>query len=77
MGMFDRVMVECPWCSQSHEAQSKSGPCNLGQYTMRDVPTSVIPGVLGVERCEHCDRPFEIREVSRPVLEVVKWGGWE
>lgn len=45
MGMFDTVLVECPVCGENHEAQSKSGPCQLevtkleatSQATLQDV----------------------------------------
>lgn len=45
MGMFDSVMLKCPACNAEHEAQSKSGPCLLDEYTLENAPDVVMQDV--------------------------------
>ena len=57
MGMFDRIMATCRACGSALEFQSKSGDCNLDDYTLTDAPMTVAVGALGDrETCPNCQR---------------------
>ncbi len=55
MGMFDRVLVTCPDCSEEIEFQSKAGHCNLDRFY---VPKGTVPMIIALalegqtEECE-------------------------
>lgn len=68
MGMFDRVMAECPNCGEAIEFQSKSGPCSLADYSVNDAPDEVMEGVVGdVETCPKCQSEWRILPVGNKV----------
>ena len=57
MGCFDTVIVKCPECKHEIEFQSKTGGCNMYEYSHNSVPIDVVPGIVGYpERCENCYR---------------------
>jgi hypothetical protein len=66
MGMFDIVLVRCPWpdCGHVTENQSKADRCELRTYRVDDAPLSIIADLAesGLNACEQCGR--------RPVLRV-------
>lgn len=45
MGMFDSVWVKCPKCNEENEFQSKSGECDLSNYTLENCPDDVLSNV--------------------------------
>ena len=45
MGLYDSVWVECPNCGKENEFQSKSGECNLFDYTLENCPDNVLEDV--------------------------------
>ena len=45
MGLYDSVWVECPNCGKEKEFQSKSGECNLSNYTLENCPDNVLKDV--------------------------------
>ena len=63
MGMFDRVYVPCPVCSELSEFQSKSGDCTLAEYTLADVPADVIQDVnrQSPNTCSKCGTKFRVK----------------
>lgn len=74
MGMFDSVYVECPHCFGRNEHQSKSGECQLNEYTLDDAPAILIEDIANEQNyCEHCSKTYIIRariSVSYRVLKV-------
>jgi len=60
MGMFDRVMVPCPKCGTREDFQSKSGPCELKEYTLEDCPLNVLVGLFDhpSQKCKKCGNLF-------------------
>ncbi len=55
MGMFDSVMVKCPYCGIENELQTKNGQCILGKYDLINAPPQVLLGVEGNHECKHRD----------------------
>ena len=45
MGMFDIVNVPCPKCGKLNQFQSKSGYCNLNEFTLQNCPKIVLQDV--------------------------------
>jgi hypothetical protein len=78
MGMYDRVLSECPKCSEEVEFQSKSGRCLLEVYKLLETPAEVMDGVNGCSPvvCDKCgsflavvgigETPYVV-QVNRPV----------
>ena len=62
MGCYDTVRVPCPKCGEVYYAQSKSGECELDEYTMKDTPEDVRYNVNrhAPFRCEQCSTVFEV-----------------
>ena len=77
MGMFDVVMVPCPKCGELYQAQTKSGPCTLGDYLLGEAPEDVLEDVNrhAPFKCEKCGCVFAVefkmtytpREVEPPI----------
>ncbi len=62
MGMYDEVMIPCPYCGKLTYEQSKGGDCLLIKYTYPSVPQKVLSGLVGEEiPCDHCDMKFSIK----------------
>lgn len=61
MGMFDTVMVPCPYCGTKNGFQTKSGDCLLKYYDLRDCPEDVL---IDVNRhpgyCEQCEMTYKV-----------------
>ena len=78
MGMFDRVMVDCPNCGDRVELQSKAGNCNLDKYTLETAPVQILVDIMNIP--EHCDcgawlaviDPRAPASFVRPEAEVVR-----
>ncbi len=69
MGMFDRVWTKCPACGRDLEFQSKSGPCQLRDFDLSNVPPAVVEDLVGdVKACE-CGAAWRIRVVLMTTLE--------
>lgn len=70
MGMFDTVMVPCPECGQTVEAQTKSGDCILAIYdfpelgAVKPAPDDVMHDVNrhAPYTCPDCDTLFRVLE---------------
>jgi hypothetical protein len=71
MGMFDEVLLDCPWCNDTNVEQTKSGPCLLRTYPLNGELTTTA-GVVGDHYCENCHKEFTVRWKTRPVAEIVK-----
>lgn len=78
MGMFDRVMVDCPNCGERVEFQSKAGECVLADFGVNDAPVPVLMDIMNIP--EHCDcgawlaviDPRAPGSFVRPEAEVVR-----
>lgn len=59
MGMFDSLIFKCKKCGHKIDAQSKSGRCNLEEYTLRDLP---IEAAIGMDffRCYKCGQDHQL-----------------
>lgn len=61
MGMYDKVWINCLNCGAQVEFQSKAGPCNLNEYDIRDVPSTIAGDLDGeVEECHICNFKVQI-----------------
>lgn len=70
MGMFDTVCVTCPNCGETIKYQSKSGVCELKNYSQASVPPEVARGLDGkVETCGNCDVPVTLF-LRQPIARV-------
>ena len=77
MGLFDRVMADCPNCGKPVEFQSKAGECYMNVYSVKDAPTEVLTDILNSpEYCRHCEEwcclfdPNFLPEPPRPEPEM-------
>ncbi len=80
MGMYDRILAECPKCSSEVEFQSKTGPCILSIFKLTEAPPDVMEGVnscspLSCDKCgsflkvDGLDAVPYVVQVNRPVAE--------
>ena len=62
MGIYDTVMVPCPQCGRTTDAQSKSGPCELNTYAMHNAPDVVLENVNRHAPfwCKKCEMYFKV-----------------
>jgi len=68
MGCYETIEVPCPKCGSLYLAQSKSGPCEMGYYSLEDAPNDVIADVNrhAPFECERCGTLFEVElEIPR------------
>ncbi len=65
MGVYDTVIVDCPYCHTPYHAQSKGGPCEMREYYLNDAPPDVLSNVNrhAPFECENCKRWFEVELV--------------
>lgn len=72
MGMFDSIYFKCEDCGEKIEAQSKSGPCEMGSHDYRDVPTDVAEDANRHAPfiCD-CGAKYEF-EVPKIVLKLIR-----
>ncbi len=72
MGMFDSLFMDCPACGAERalEFQSKSGPCQLEEYTIENVPAEVLMGLhRDIEgKCPNCGKSFLPRAREQKVV---------
>ena len=68
MGLFDTVVGECEKCGAQIEIQSKSGPCTLDRHWIKDVPMSVVNGILDeIVFCPKCGEKYQVKAFQRNV----------
>lgn len=61
MGMFDSLMVTCPYCGKMVEFQSKAGDCICAEYSATNVPDEIAVDVKDdVSCCEKCGRDVRL-----------------
>jgi len=72
MGVYNTIMIPCPNCSEPYGAQSKSGPCNMDYFDLKDAPIEVIydanrhaPYV-----CDKCRCVFEVDIKNRKAVKL-------
>lgn len=76
MGLYDTIYFHCPNCGFRVEAQSKSGPCNLGVYKHLRVPSDVAVDANrhAPHQCSKCGMKWEFLNTIELVrLEVVEY----
>ena len=63
MGCYETIMVPCPKCGERAEAQSKSGPCQLGVFNLEDAPPDVLYDVNrhAPFTCYKCGQVFAVQ----------------
>lgn len=63
MGVYDTIIVKCPNCGADYNAQSKSGPCEMREYSLAEAPEDVLVDVNrhAPFECE-CGCVFEVGE---------------
>jgi hypothetical protein len=74
MGCFDSLYIKCPKCGSELEFQSKSGPCELMDFTAenKDLPAQIAIGMQGdVVKCAVCDSNWKL-ECNIPEIVTVK-----
>lgn len=59
MGMFDSVLFKCSNCGTRIEAQSKSGDCVLGRFSIFSAPLDVLIG-LDYTDCRQCGQRHKV-----------------
>ena len=73
MGMFDSVYIECPYCGDKTEVQSKSGDCTLDTYNQYNVPIAVAFGLINrADTCDNCNKIILVIENSKRIPENVE-----
>lgn len=61
MGMYDNVIVYCPYCGGQIEFQSKAGGCTLINYNLDSVPIDIANDLIGkTEVCGKCEQDVHI-----------------
>lgn len=68
--MFDTYLVKCPKCGTINDEQSKSGPCILGVYELKDADDLEIAYAFdGLEfKCESCGTKYRTINKSKPTI---------
>jgi uncharacterized Zn-finger protein len=62
MGMYDVVMIPCPYCEKYTAKQSKGGGCTLSEYIYPDVPGDVLSYLSEEETvCKYCGGVFFVK----------------
>ena len=71
MGMFDSVYIERPKCKKKNEFQSKSGECNLENYTLKNCPDDVLVNVNRHAPCHcECGTLYEVDIKKRKAIKI-------
>lgn len=71
MGMFDSVIVNCPYCNKKTELQSKAGDCNLEAFALNDMPLIIgahLASGGGYRECNHCEKEIRVVANGRPIF---------
>ena len=64
MGMFDRVIVDCPNCEGFVEFQSKAGVCESASFHITAVPLEIAQDInLDESTCDYCKSRFIISKI--------------
>ena len=71
MGVFNSVIIVCPWCGREYEAQSKAGTCELSEKLLQqaDPVDQVEVARQGPYICGDCAR--EVTVVAQVVVSVI------
>jgi len=65
MGMFDRVICNCPNCGEEVEFQSKVGDCLLNRFTLDRVPMNIAMDINGSSvTCDNCGEFCSINTIG-------------
>lgn len=72
MGLFDTVYINCPYCQEIQEHQTKSGDCMLRTYTIGSAPFHILESVQGIHECYSCHKLYNIEpETSIPEIPFI------
>ena len=73
MGCYETIWVPCPKCGEKYPAQSKSGPCALGNFTLESAPDDVVADVNrhAPFTCEKCGTEFSV-ELTYPKTMMIQ-----
>lgn len=66
MGLFKRILFECPKCQGGMEVQSKVGEGEIGTYFSHEVPVEIAEDIEGeTVRCDTCERSWQVVEIPK------------
>jgi len=69
IGKYDAIFVRCPHCSNSNEFKSKSGECEMNNYTLNDCPNYVLIDINRDGECEcNCGVNYKIDTKERKII---------
>jgi hypothetical protein len=70
MGVYDIVKVPCPACETIEFFQTKSGPCELTEYDLKDCPEDVLQDVNrhSPYECIRCNTSFYVNVLDKKSL---------
>lgn len=73
MGLYDTVMVPCPFCGKEHEFQSKSGECMLQFYELENCPEDVLININrhSPYKCDDCGTIFEVNRQRKKSVTLI------
>lgn len=74
MGMFDYIVLKCPWCNKEVEEQTKAGGCMMKTYRPGDSSFMDLT-MVGEYTCYNCKKHFEVKLTQKPVIEIQKRPG--
>jgi phage FluMu protein Com len=73
MGMFDRILLECPNCKETLEFQSKGGECLLIEYNKGNIPWEVSLPINGeIVKCPKCSKNIKLIIENLPSKPEIK-----
>lgn len=70
MGMFNTVLVDCPYCEGTIELQSKAGSSTLARDSIFEAELADVADLEGDHSCVYCGKRFVI--VVQRIVHVSK-----
>jgi len=71
MGLFDSVYIECKYCGEEVEFQSKAGECDMSQFTSQNVPLAIVIDLDGSSVfCKNCNEVITVEMHGHVYLTV-------
>lgn len=64
MGMFDEVLITCPYCDEYTIIQSKAADCLLITYRITELPNSIKHDIIGTHYCDSCNGKYHIKLID-------------
>ena len=69
MGMYDSVIIDCPYCGENLEFQSKAGLCELQAFSSRDVPPDIAEDLINTEQECKCGKILKLL-TDKPITRI-------